>query len=75
METVLQDDLVYYYTLRDIPADLDALGRIVLAAFDVRERFFHFEFFRQEGTGDLAGPGGEPASPGWADHRHVQLRL
>ena len=53
METVLEDDLVYYYTLRDIPADLDALGRIVLAAFDVRERFFHFEFFRQEGTGDL----------------------
>jgi hypothetical protein len=53
METVLEDDLVYYYTLRDIPADLDVLVRLVLAAFDVRERFFHFEFFRQEGTGDL----------------------
>jgi hypothetical protein len=25
----------------------------VLEAFDVRERFFHFEFFRREGTGDL----------------------
>ena len=53
METVLNDDLVYYYTLREIPADLDALGRRMLKAFDVRERFFHFEFFRQNGTGDL----------------------
>ncbi|MGE5375265.1 MAG: ATP-grasp domain-containing protein [Bacteroidota bacterium] len=53
METVLQDDVVYYYILRQIPADLDFLGRCVLQAFDVRERFFHFEFFRQEGTGEL----------------------
>jgi hypothetical protein len=53
METVLNDDLVYYYTLREIPADLQALGRRTLEAFDVRERFFHFEFFRQTGTGDL----------------------
>ena len=53
METVLHDDLVYYYTQREIPADLDALGCRVLEAFDVRERFFHFEFFRQQGTGEL----------------------
>ncbi len=53
METVLEDDLVYYYTLRDIPADLYELGCRVLQAFDVRERFFHFEFFRQEGTDEL----------------------
>ena len=53
METVLNDDLIYYYTLREIPADLESLGRRVLEAFDVRERFFHFEFFRQNGTGDL----------------------
>jgi len=53
METVLNDDLVYYYTLREIPPDVDALGCRVLEAFDVRERFFHFEFFRQKGTGDL----------------------
>jgi len=53
METVLDDALIYYYTLREIPADLDSLGRRVLDAFDVRERFFHFEFFRQDGTGDL----------------------
>ena len=53
METVLNDDHVYYYTLREIPADLEALGCRVLEAFDVRERFFHFEFFRQTGTGEL----------------------
>jgi len=53
METVLEDDLVYYYTLREIPDDLMELGCRVLEAFDVRERFFHFEFFRQEGTDDL----------------------
>jgi hypothetical protein len=53
METVLNDDLIYYYTLREIPADLEALGRRLLEAFDVRERFFHFEFFRQTGTGEL----------------------
>jgi hypothetical protein len=53
MEIVLGDELVYYYTQREIPADLDALGRRVLRAFDVRERFFHFEFFRQKGSGEL----------------------
>jgi hypothetical protein len=53
METVLEDDLVYYYTLREIPVDLNDLGCRVLEAFDVRERFFHFEFFRQEGTDEL----------------------
>lgn len=53
METVLNDDLIYYYTLREIPADLQSLGCRVLEAFDVRERFFHFEFFRLHETGEL----------------------
>ncbi len=53
METVLNDDLIYYYTLRVIPADLQALGCRVLEVFDVKERFFHFEFFREKETGDL----------------------
>lgn len=53
METVLNDDLIYYYTLREIPADVQSLGCRVLEVFDVRERFFHFEFFRQKSTGDL----------------------
>ena len=53
METVLNDDLVYYYTLREIPADLEALGRRTLEAFNVHERFFHFEYFRLHDTGEL----------------------
>jgi hypothetical protein len=48
METVNDDGDIYYYTLREIPADLEEAGRQVLKAFDVRERFFHFEFFRAD---------------------------
>lgn len=53
METVLDDSLIYYYTLREIPVDLKELGCRTLEAFEVHERFFHFEFFREEATGDL----------------------
>jgi biotin carboxylase len=53
METVLDDALIYYFTLREIPTDVDTLGRRVLEAFDVHERFFHFEFFRETGTNEL----------------------
>jgi hypothetical protein len=53
METIINDELVYYYTVRAIDPDLEALGRRVLEAFDVRERFFHFEFFRQRDSGEL----------------------
>jgi len=53
METVLDDSLIYYYTLREIPSDLEELGLRILRTFDVNERFFHFEFFREDETGDL----------------------
>ena len=46
METVNDDLDIFYYSLRDIPSDLEAEGLKLLKAFDVRERFFHFEFFR-----------------------------
>jgi hypothetical protein len=36
----------YYTTMREIAPDLDDAGRRCLAAFGVRERFFHLEFFR-----------------------------
>jgi len=48
METVNADDHIYYYSLREIPPDLEDAGRRTAAAFDVRERFFHFEFFRRD---------------------------
>jgi len=46
METVNESLEIYYYSLRDIPKDLEEAGRRTLKAFDVRERFFHIEFFR-----------------------------
>lgn len=48
METVLADSHIYYYSTREIPADLEKAGRKLAAAFNVRERFFHFEFFRRK---------------------------
>jgi biotin carboxylase len=48
METVNEGRHVSYYSLREIPAQLEALGRRCLESFDVRERFFHIEFFRTD---------------------------
>jgi len=53
METVNEDRHIYFYTLREIPADLEEAGRRLLKAFDVRERFFHFEFFRSPRDGRI----------------------
>ncbi len=53
METVNHDLVIYYYSLRDIPADLEEAGRKVLKAFGVKERFFHFEFFRTINEGQI----------------------
>jgi len=46
METVNDDTHFHYYTEREIPADLEKLGKQVLKEFDLKGRFFHFEFFR-----------------------------
>jgi biotin carboxylase len=53
METVVNDDLVHYYSLRDVPKDLETAGRRVLKVFEIRERFFHFEFFRRHSDGKI----------------------
>ena len=47
METVNDRSDIYYYSLREIPPDLELTGRKTAKAFGVRERFFHFEFFRK----------------------------
>lgn len=54
METVNEARNIYYHSLREVPEDLEALGIRCLAAFDVRERFFHIEFFRTP-EGGLVG--------------------
>ncbi len=46
METVNESRHIYYYSLRDIPPALEKIGRACLKAFNVRERFFHIEFFQ-----------------------------
>jgi hypothetical protein len=46
METVNRDLDSVYYNQKKIPADLSRAGRAILQAFDLRERFFHIEFFR-----------------------------
>jgi predicted ATP-grasp superfamily ATP-dependent carboligase len=50
MEVVNEDSHVYYYSLIDIPHDLEEAGKKLLKAFDVKGRFFHLEFFRENVT-------------------------
>jgi biotin carboxylase len=79
MEVVNEDRDIYYYTLRDIPADLEEAGRRVLQAFDVRERFFHFEFFRSDRDGRLIAlevnmrPPGGPTVDVWNYANEIDL--
>jgi hypothetical protein len=48
MEAVNEDSDIYYYAVRNIESSLEMAGLITLRAFDVRARFFHFEFFLTE---------------------------
>jgi len=38
---------LYYYCYREIPKDIEEIGLRAIKVWDVRERFFHFEFFRR----------------------------
>jgi hypothetical protein len=46
METVNEDSEIYYYTQRVIPPDLEKAGRRIVKVYGLKQRFFHFEFFR-----------------------------
>ena len=46
METVNEARHLYYYSLRQIPETLEVLGRQCVREFNIRERFFHIEFFK-----------------------------
>jgi len=46
METVNEGRHVSYYSLREVPPELEALGRSCVRTFNVHERFFHIEFFQ-----------------------------
>jgi len=47
MEVVNLDKNAYYYSIREIPADLEEAGRKIIREFNLKGRFFHLEFFRQ----------------------------
>jgi hypothetical protein len=46
MESVNEARDLYYWIPREIPDDVQAVGRAMARAFDLRERPFHFELFR-----------------------------
>jgi hypothetical protein len=46
MEVVNEKRDIAFWSLREVPAALEALGRQTVAAFRLRERWFHLEFFR-----------------------------
>ncbi|MCC6160232.1 MAG: ATP-grasp domain-containing protein [Deltaproteobacteria bacterium] len=48
MEIVNERRPLHYYTRREIPAKLEDYGKRVIAAFGIRERFFHIEFFETD---------------------------
>jgi len=46
MELATRNTHICYYSHRDIPEDLEKAGKKIIEVFQLRERFFHFEFFR-----------------------------
>ncbi len=63
LEVARGDRDLFYHTCRKIPADLDRLGRQALAALDIRECFFHLEFFRVRSGGGLLALDANPRPP------------
>lgn len=64
METVNDDTHLYYYSYRELPEDLEAAGRSAVRAFDIRERFFHIEFFRTHKEGKIVALEANMRPPG-----------
>ncbi|MEH8138729.1 ATP-grasp domain-containing protein [Gallibacterium anatis] len=53
LDTVEKDGDMFYFEPREISPKLVELGKICVEAFNVRERFFHFEFFRVKGSNEI----------------------
>ncbi|MBF0716187.1 ATP-grasp domain-containing protein [Gemelliphila palaticanis] len=56
---------MYFYLPNQIPKDLVAMGEKCVKAFGIKERFFHFEFFRTEPKGELMALEINCRPPGW----------
>lgn len=52
LEVATDNTDMYYYMPREIDEDLRKYGKKCIEAFNIRERFFHLEFFRTD-DGDL----------------------
>jgi hypothetical protein len=48
MEAVNDNSDIFYYIVRSIEPNVEQAGLATLKAFDLRARFFHFEFFQNE---------------------------
>ena len=55
MESVTLGHSLFYYSLRDIPKDLEQAGLNTLKAFGAKETFFHIEYFRSKKDKKLIG--------------------
>lgn len=53
LSTVEKDNDMYCYLPRTISKELVELGKKCVKAFNIRERFFHFEFFRVKSSKEL----------------------
>ncbi|MEQ9763906.1 ATP-grasp domain-containing protein [Streptococcus sp. ZJ151] len=53
LDTVVNGTDMYYFLPREIDPKLVALGKKCVSAFNIKERFFHFEFFRIRETGEI----------------------
>ncbi|MBF0499626.1 MAG: carboxylate--amine ligase [Candidatus Riflebacteria bacterium] len=51
LELVVDNVDLSYYSLREIPETLRSYGEKSVAAFGIREKFFHFEFWKEHKTG------------------------
>ncbi len=45
-KVVKNNENVWYYSQIEIPAEIEKYGRAIVKAADVREKFFHIEFFK-----------------------------
>jgi biotin carboxylase len=48
METVNEGLDMFYYIPKNLPEDVVEVGRKTVDAFDLKERFFHFEYFKMD---------------------------
>lgn len=47
LDTVVNRGSFFYYNQQTIPAELEAYGTKIVKAFELKERFFHIEFFKR----------------------------